>query len=204
MAVAAGRVGHFANFTHLPCMSDAVALDGRTDDRTAELAAAGDAEAFARLVERHHASMARVAYVICGDPEAARDAVQTAWSTAWRRIGSLRDPDRIGAWLVAIAANEARGAVRRRRGAVRVESLDVAPERGLEHRLHADPADAIRVVDLRRVLETVSADDRTLLALRFVAAMDSTEIATHLGLSASGVRSRLSRLIERLREELER
>jgi DNA-directed RNA polymerase specialized sigma24 family protein len=34
--------------------------------------------------------------------------------------------------------------------------------------------------------------------------MDSSEIASELGISASGVRSRLSRLIERLRQELER
>jgi len=181
-------------------MSDAMALDGRTVDRTAELAAAGDPDAFARLVDTHHASMARVAYVICGDPEAARDAVQSAWSIAWRRIGSVRDPDRIGTWLVAIAANEARGAVRRRRRSVRVESLDLVPEQGAT----GDPADAISVVDLRRVLEHVGADDRALLALRFVAGLDSTEIASRLGLSASGVRSRLSRLIDRLRVELER
>ena len=52
--------------------------------------------------------MARVAFVICGDPEATRDAVQTAWSIAWRRLHSLRDPDQVHPWLIAIAANEAR------------------------------------------------------------------------------------------------
>lgn len=184
-------------------MSDALALDGRTPERLAALAAlaaAGDPEAFAQLVETHHDSMARVAYVICGDPDVARDAVQTAWSIAWRRIGSVRDPDRLGAWLVAIAANEARGVVRKRRSSVQIDHLDPLPDGGPG----GDPADAIGVVDLRRALESLPADDRMLLALRFVAGMDSTEISAQLGISASGVRSRLSRLIDRLRVELER
>jgi RNA polymerase sigma factor (sigma-70 family) len=46
-------------------------------------------------------------------------------------------------------------------------------------------------------------DDRRLLALRYVAGLDSTQIATHLGLSASGVRTRLARLLDRLRVDLD-
>ena len=49
----------------------------------------------------------------------------------------------------------------------------------------------------------LSAEDRALLALRYVAGFDATEIGRALGMSASGVRSRLSRLVARLRTELE-
>ncbi len=68
--------------------------DVSTLDTTVELAAQGDEAAFARLVSEHRAAMARVAFVICGDPEATRDAVQTAWTIAWRRLHTLRDPAR--------------------------------------------------------------------------------------------------------------
>ena len=47
-------------------------------------------------------------------------------------------------------------------------------------------------------------DDRALLALRYVAGFDSNELASAIGLSASGIRSRLERLLKRLREELDR
>ena len=67
----------------------------------------------------------------------------------------------------------------------------------------ADPADDINVVDLERALRSLDADDRRLLALRFAGGLDSNEISQYLGLSASGVRSRLSRLIDRLRSELD-
>jgi RNA polymerase sigma-70 factor (ECF subfamily) len=142
--------------------------------------------------------MARVAYVICGDPEATRDAVQTAWSIAWRRLHTLRDPDQVRSWLVAIAANEARQVVRGRR---RRPVIDIS--NALDQHAGGDPAEAIGLVDLQRALAGLNPDDRRLLALRYVAGLDSNEIARHSGLSASGVRSRLSRLIDRLRTDID-
>jgi RNA polymerase sigma-70 factor (ECF subfamily) len=167
-------------------------------ERTVALAATGDEAAFARLVAEHHAAMARVAYVIVGDADHARDAVQGAWALAWRRIGSLRDPAQVRPWLVAIAANEARQLLRRQRARPVVDISTALDRAG-----SGDPADTIATVDLARALARLDPDDRTLLALRYVAGLDSTEIAVHLGLSASGVRSRLARLLERLRTELD-
>ena len=179
-------------------MTDLTVEDATAPDPSVRLAADGDQAAFARLVTEHHASMVRVAYAISGDPEAAADAAQIAWSIAWRRLGSVRDHRRIRAWLVAIAANEARKGVRRQRGRT---VLDIST--ALDLSTGEDPADRIAVVDLARVLRSLSPDDRMLLALRFVAGLDSAEIATQLRISASGARSRLARLIERLRTELD-
>ena len=93
---------------------------------TVRLAAAGDTVAFARIVAAYHADMVRVAYVVAGgDQDLADDAVQAAWSIAWRKLGSLRDPERLKPWLVSVAANEARQLCRRRRRASVVE-IDVA------------------------------------------------------------------------------
>jgi RNA polymerase sigma-70 factor (ECF subfamily) len=179
-------------------MTDLVLPDRSANERTVELAAAGDAAAFSRLVTEHHATMARVAYVIVGDVGVAEDAVQSAWATAWRRLSTLRDPVHVRAWLVAIAANEARQTLRRGRRA-RIVDLSVAGDQPAA----GDPADAIGLVDLERALVRLKPDDRTLLALRFVAGFDSAEIARHVGGSASGIRSRQARLIARLRMDLD-
>lgn len=178
-------------------MTEAVTHHAPGFDTIIDRAASGDEGAFAALVQAHHVSMSRVAFVIVGDRDLAADAVQSAWSVAWRRLGTLRDHAAVRSWLVAIAANEARLIVRGRRRRTVVElSMTVADP------AH-DPGDRIEVVDLQRALRHLSADDRALLALRFVAGLDSLEIAHHLHLSASGVRSRLSRLLERLRRELD-
>jgi len=71
-------------------------------------AAAGDRVAFTRLVAAHHADMLRLAGVIVGDADMARDAVQSAWQRAWTGLRGVRDYERIRPWLLSIAANEAR------------------------------------------------------------------------------------------------
>lgn len=179
-------------------MTDIAVQDASVGRSTVRLAAQGDEAAFARLVVEHRAAMARVAFVICGDPEATRDAVQSAWTIAWRRLHTLRDQDQIHAWLVAIAANEARQAMRasRRRPVVDISTT-------IQSGVREDPADLIGLVDLQRALAQLGPDDRRLLALRFVAGFDSVEIARVTGISASGVRSRLARLIARLRTEID-
>jgi len=179
-------------------MTDIAVNDVPIVSSTVRLAAEGDEAAFTRLVIEHRAAMARVAFVICGDPESTHDAVQAAWSIAWRRLPSLRDPAQIRPWLIAIAANEARQLVRAQR---RRRVIDISTT--LQRDDRSDPADAIGLVDLQRALVQLDPDDRRLLALRYVAGLDSTEIARHTGLSASGVRSRLARLIDRLRTDID-
>lgn len=166
--------------------------------RTVADAAAGDADALARIVGAHHDDMARVAYVICGDQDMAQDAVQSAWPIAWRKLGTLKDPASLRPWLMAIAANAARQLIRSRRRYVVVplDMEDMGTGTG-------DPAANPGVTDLGVALSRLTPEERALLALRHVAGFDATEIGHALGMSASGVRSRLARLLGRLREELD-
>lgn len=165
---------------------------------TVAKALAGDRAAFAQLISAYHPRMARVAHVITGDAESAADAVQSAWEIAWRRLGTVRDQAQIGSWLIAIAANEARQLRRRgrRQWVVDISEVTAVP-------VGDDPAENVSIVDLKRVVERLNADDRMLLALRFVGHLDSETIAAHLGISASGARSRLMRLLDKLRAELD-
>ena len=77
----------------------------------------------------------------------------------------------------------------------------------MELRVESDPPlratpGAIDHVDLANALRHLKPEDRALVALRYAAGLDSTELAPFLGISASGVRTRLSRLLDRLRKEL--
>jgi len=179
-------------------MSHVAMGDRRSAASAVDRVLAGDETAFARLIADHHPSMIRVAYVITGDMDRAADAVQTAWGIAWRRLDGLRDRSQVGPWLVAIAANEARQARRRDRRAVIVDISHAIAEK-----TSPDPGDSISLVDLKRVLAELNPEDQMLLALRFVGHLDSNQIATHLRLSPSGVRSKLARLLDRMRLDLD-
>jgi RNA polymerase sigma-70 factor (ECF subfamily) len=171
------------------------AMDALSDVR---LAANGDEIAFARLIGRHSPAMSRVSYVIAGDWDTAQEAVQSAWTIAWRKLPAIRDQERLEPWLVSIAANQTRTILRRHHRRTTVE-ISVGPGRSREH----DPADAIELLDLRNALNRLAVEDRALIALRYVAGLDSTEIGSVTGTSASGVRSRLGRVLLRLRKDLD-
>lgn len=164
-------------------------------------AVAGDEAAFARIIATYHADLMRVAYVVCGDNELAGDAVQSAWTIAWRKLGTLRDPERLRPWLVAVAANEARQLLRREHRRAVNELRVEAPCPPLLR----DPAvGAVDRIDLVNALRCLSSDDRALLAMRYVVGLDANEIGAATGRSPSGTRARLGRLLRRIRKELDR
>jgi len=161
-------------------------------------AVAGDDLAFERIVEAHHEDMRRVCVVMCHDDEIADEAVQSAWAVAWRKLDTLNDPARLRPWLVSVALNEARQLLRKkgRRPQQGIDS-DIARVAG-----GTDPATSTESIDLRRALAHLDPDDRALLAMRYIAGFDATELSTVIGLSPSGTRNRLERLLARLRQEL--
>jgi RNA polymerase sigma factor (sigma-70 family) len=153
--------------------------------------------AFARIVQAYHGDLVRVAYVIGGDRQLAEDAAQSTWSIAWFKLGSLRDPERLRPWLVSVAANEARQLVRSRRRR-QVAEIRIQPSDDPT----ADPSAVVARLDLVDAVRHLKPEDRSLLAMRYVAGLGAVEIGAVLGMSTSGVRGHLSRLLEHLRKEL--
>ena len=62
----------------------------------------GDRAAFEELARRHRETAQRMAERLLGDRELAEDLTQEMLLRAYLRLGELRDPDRFGAWLLAI------------------------------------------------------------------------------------------------------
>jgi RNA polymerase sigma-70 factor, ECF subfamily len=157
-----------------------------------------DERAFEALFDDASDLLLRLSIVVCGNRDLAEDAVQNAWERAWRRRRDLRDADKAKAWLCAIAANEARMLARRGRLRSRVDALLARRQQD-----RVEPTDGASI-DIHAALAGLSADERSLLALRYVAGYSSPEIAEITGSSSGVVRVRLSRLNQRLRRELER
>ncbi len=163
-----------------------------------ESAAAGDHIAFGRIVAAYHDEMCRVCAYISGDDQLAEDAVQTAWSIVWRKLDSLREPERLRPWLMRVAVNETKKLLSTRGRRARVEvAVDASRVSG-----GIDPATGIDSLDMLAALGDLHPDERTLLALRYGLGFDATELAVFLGMSHAATRQRLKRLLDRLRQEL--
>src|SRR5215475_2924898 len=76
---------------------------------------AGDRNALGALYDRFAPSLYDTAAAMLSDRDEAADVVQDVFLIAAQRMGQLRDPERIKAWLFSIARHEIYRRTKRRR-----------------------------------------------------------------------------------------
>ncbi|MET8830184.1 sigma-70 family RNA polymerase sigma factor [Streptomyces sp. NPDC004610] len=153
----------------------------------------GEVTALGLLLERHRAGMRAVALSILGPGADVDDVMQDAALTALRRIGDVREPAAVGAWLRMIVRNAARSVLRESVALrplpvdeVHLPSTDIGPEQWLERNALRDW--------VWEALEELSPVLRMPLVLRhFTTSVTSYEqIAYACGVPVGTVRSRLN------------
>lgn len=156
---------------------------------------AGDTNAFARLVDRHHARCLRVATHLLGDRDSAEDAVQDSFVRAYRHLGSYRERDQFGAWLLRIVVNQCRSRASREARFVRFDTE--------LHDMHESSTSIVegndRRAELAHALAQLGPDQREAIVLRFAEELSYEEIATLTGVGVSALKMRVQRACTRLR-----
>jgi RNA polymerase sigma-70 factor (ECF subfamily) len=130
-----------------------------------------------------------------GDAATADDLLQTVWLRVHQRLPSLRDHERLEAWLYQIARNAVVDHFRRQRPHDELPP-DLVAEPGEPERPDLGPA-------LARFLDALPAEDREALRLTEYEGLTQRELAARLGISVSGAKSRVQRARARLRAQLE-
>jgi len=153
------------------------------------------AAAFRAMADRHMDGAYRLARVILHDPADAQDAAHDAWVQAWRKWGSLRDPDRFEPWFNRILVNTCRDRLRRqaRRPTQDLSGEIAAWAKGPDPMTEVDTRDL-----LRRGLAHLSPDHQLVVALRFYRDLTADQIAEQLGIRVGTVHSRLHYALKQL------
>lgn len=154
---------------------------------------AGDAEAFAVLVERHRDRLYRVCVRILGDADDAADAVQDAFMSALRKLGTFRGEALFSTWLHRIGVNACYDILRRRARGPVLHAIDPAeaPEPVDPSADHADEIAGTR--DAAAALALVPDEFRVALVLADVEDLPYNEISSILEVPVGTVKSRVHR-----------
>jgi RNA polymerase sigma-70 factor (ECF subfamily) len=166
-------------------------------------AQAGQAASFDALYRRH----ARIVHAVLlgrSSREDVEDMVQEVFLTAWRQLGTLRDPAAFAGWVMTIARHQRIDQARKQPAAT--QDINATGSREAEG-LNLPSADASAEVRLeaRLALEAIRALPeayRDTLVLRLVEGMTGPEIASRTGLTPDSVRVNLCRGMKLLREAL--
>lgn len=172
----------------------------------------GDLDSFNTLVLTYQDSLFNTALRIMGDEEAAADATQEAFLSAFRAIKSFRGGS-FKAWLLRTVTNACYDELRRhkRRPTVPLEPETDDGEEMETPRWLADPSmspeEEAEVDELEHAiqhcLDELPVEFRAVVVLTDIQGMDYKEVATSIRVPLGTIKSRLARARLRLRECLQ-
>jgi len=152
----------------------------------------------------HQATAFRTAYLLAGSTADAEEAAHDAFLKAFHALRRFRRGTPFRPWLLAIVANEARN---RRRSAGRRHALALRAAREIRPG-DAAPSPEAAVLSRERqdlvlaAVNRLSEEHRLVVACRYFLDLSEAETASVLGIRTGTVKSRLSRALEHLREEV--
>ena len=157
---------------------------------------AGDPDAFAEMIGRHRDRLWRVALRMMRDPHDAADALQDAYLSAFRRVGTFRGEAQVTTWLHRVVVNACLDRLRRQQTRSREQPLPEYPDRAAVLGTEATP-DPVEVQEARLDIETalsqLGTDQRAALILVDMEGYSVDEAAAILGCAPGTVKSRCAR-----------
>jgi RNA polymerase sigma-70 factor (ECF subfamily) len=195
------------------------------EDHLLEALRLGDEEVFAGLVDRHGASLYRVALAYLHDPVAAEDVVQETWLGLLESLDRFEGRASLKTWIFAILVNRARKRRQRESRAVALGGLEdavapeptVAPERfapATHHWAHPPrswdglPEEKLLSremrAEIRRGIDSLPPAQRAVITLRDVEGWTPAEVRNVLEITETNQRVLLHRARAKLRQVLER
>ncbi len=177
----------------------------REETALVEQARRGDVIAYEKLMERYQDLAMRAAYLVTRDATEAEDATQEAFVKAYYALDRFRPGAPVRPWLLRIVVNEARNrckaAGRRAALALRLAGEDAMGQ-------NAPSAENVALTTeqramLLRALDELREEDRLVITYRPTLSLSEAETADALGCPRGTVKSRLSRALERLRQQLD-
>jgi RNA polymerase sigma factor (sigma-70 family) len=159
-------------------------------------AQAGDPKALDELLALAHPDIRRYARRQCHASSALEDVVQEALIVLYRRVGTVRSPAALAAWLIKVVTRLCMLPVLGlMKGVEQLRSIDNST------RFAQVPTDEIRL-DLVRAIESLPPAQREVILLRDLQEMTIGEIANALQITRGAAKSRLHRARGMLREFL--
>ncbi len=172
--------------------------------------AIGELDDIDALVRNYRARLLRFVTFSTGDPDLAETITQDCLLKAYNARASFRGDSSLNTWLTSIAVNLIRDHQRTQKfkfwkqaRASAVDVTDVASfiatdESTQETRLIAKQ----QVARLSGIIDTLSANQRTVFLMKFSDEMDLADIAAAMGMPVNTVKTHLHRALKAVRAQL--
>ncbi|MFT4540993.1 MAG: RNA polymerase sigma-70 factor (ECF subfamily) [Planctomycetota bacterium] len=165
--------------------------DSETDEILAAAATSGTTDAFATLVRRHGGAVQVMLERLVGDHHAANDLVQEVWIKVHRSLAAFDTKRSFRPWLLQIAMNQGRDALRKR--ARTQPTVSVYDESEATRTMPDSSSGLLERAEIEHVLGRVDEPFREALVLVDVLGLSYQEAADTLECALGTVKSRVGR-----------
>jgi RNA polymerase sigma-70 factor (ECF subfamily) len=170
-----------------------------TDPELVEQCKQGDEEAVAELIRRHYETSLRIARSILRNQADSEDAVQTAYSRAFRYLHTFRYEARFSTWIASIVINQCRMQLRSQRRATLLSLEEPSYNRTVLYLKSREPTPEETTArrelstSISRAVANLPKVLRMPYTLHALSGLPLTEVADKLGISLSATKSRIFR-----------
>lgn len=160
---------------------------------------------FNQVYEKNFQRLYYIAYKYTKDRQWAEDIVQESFLKAYKKIDTIEDTKKLGAWLSAITARTAIDFLRseKRNKAMPADNAALEPVMGQEiNGMNTEEEVGIRLFqeDLGRSMKNLSKEFQEVLILKVNYGLKENEIASLLDLKSATVKTRLYRARKQLKQ----
>ncbi len=157
---------------------------------------AGDPEGLAAAYDRYSGPLFGYCQSLLREPDDAADAVQDTFVIAASKLGRLRDPERLRAWLFTVARNECLHRLKSRRAAAVLADIPEQPDESVDVGGEAERAESRELI--RAAVGGLNDGERDVIN-QLWHGLEIPEVAMALGVSRNHAHS----LFSRARDQLE-
>jgi RNA polymerase sigma factor (sigma-70 family) len=157
---------------------------------------AGDPEGLAAAYDRYSGPLFGYCQSLLREPDDAADAVQDTFVIAASKLGRLRDPERLRAWLFTVARNECLHRLKSRRAAAVLAEIPERPDESVDVGGEAERAESRALI--RAAVGGLNDGERDVIN-QLWHGLEIPEVAMALGVSRNHAHS----LFSRARDQLE-
>ncbi len=154
----------------------------------------GDVTAFEGLYDRYANNVLKRCYFICLNSEGARDLMQEVWVKVFLHLHTFKKQSAFSSWLHRLTTNHCLNYLKSKANSEQFAG-DISFN---EHYQENSTAST----EAHQLLQKLSLEERSILAMRFMGEYSYEEIAAICKIGVSAAKMRVSRLVTKLREEV--
>lgn len=165
-----------------------------------EKAISGDKDAFGKIISQYEKKLYIIAKSRINNEEDVKDIIQETIMNAYINLKTLKDIEKFNSWITTILINTCNKFYTKNN--INIVSYDGMVENSINLACDQDTESINNYMDFAQIIGFLEVEDRTIITMYYMEDYTTKEIGEIFNINESTLRSRISRIRERIKQNL--